>query len=169
MTKIFSPIFRLLAAGIFVIVLAGSARPPKVGDIAPPFVITLIDGTKVTSEQLRGSVVVLNYWATWCVPCREELPLLDRYYELRRRNGLKVYAITTEGSLQPYQLKKLFAVMKIPPARKISGPYGDVKAVPTNYIIDRAGRIRYAKAAAFDLDGLNAELVPLLAEPAPAG
>ena len=59
--------------------------------------------------------------------------------------------------------------MKIPPARKISGPYGDVKAVPTNYIIDRAGRIRYAKAAAFDLDGLNAELVPLLAERAPAG
>ncbi|MEG3122849.1 TlpA family protein disulfide reductase [Sphingomonas sp. GB1N7] len=162
-----SRLIKPFTLGLAAALLIGGSRSPKVGDIAPPFEITLVDGTKIKSEELRGSVVVLNYWATWCVPCREELPLLDRYYDLQRKNGLKVYAITTEGSLPLFQLKKLFAVMKIPAARKINGPYGNVRAVPTNYIIDRAGRIRYAKAAAFTLDGLNAELVPLLSEPVP--
>ncbi|QNQ11972.1 TlpA family protein disulfide reductase [Sphingomonas alpina] len=144
------------------------AKIPKVGDMAPPFEITLVDGSKVTLDQLRGNVVVLNFWATWCAPCREELPLLDRYYELQQKNGLKVFAVTTEGSLPIYQLKKVFAMMKMPAVRKISGPYGQIKAVPTNYIIDRSGRIRYAKAASFDLEDLNANLVPLLNEPVPA-
>ena len=60
------------------------------------------------------------------------------------------------------------AVMAIPAARRISGPYGRIEALPTNYIIDRAGRVRYAKAGALSLDDLNRELVPLLREPAAA-
>ncbi|WP_232089887.1 TlpA family protein disulfide reductase [Sphingomonas sp. HMP6] len=148
--------------------LLGASGPAKVGAVAPPFELTLMDGTKISSAGLRGQVVVLNFWATWCVPCRAELPLLDRYYEIQRDRGLRVFAITTEDSLQLYQLKKLFAVMKIPAIRKLKGNYGSLGGVPTNYIIDRAGRIRYAKAAAFDLDALNKELVPLLLEPAPA-
>ncbi len=127
-----------------------------------------MDGSKVSSADLRGQVVVLNFWATWCVPCKKELPLLDRYYEMQKAHGLRVFAITTEDSLPLYQLKKLFAVMHIQPTRKIKGKYDTLGGVPTNYIIDRAGRIRYAKAAAFDLDDLNRELVPLLAEPVPA-
>jgi len=144
------------------------ARPPAVGDVAPPFTITLVDGTKVRSEELRGQVVVLNFWATWCAPCKRELPLLDTYYRARRNVGLRVFAVTTEGSLPTRTLKPLFAVMAIPAARRISAPYRELGAVPTNYIIDRAGRVRYAKAAAFDLDGLNELLVPLLREPVPA-
>ena len=163
-----SRFFRMFAIGAAATLLLGASKPPKVGDMAPPFEITLVDGSKVTGEQLRGNVVVLNFWATWCAPCRAELPLLDSYYNLQKKNGLKVFAVTTEGSLPLYQLKKLFAVMNIPAARKISGPYGQIKAVPTNYIIDRSGRIRYAKAASFDLDDLNENLVPLLREPAPA-
>jgi hypothetical protein len=58
--------------------------------------------------------------------------------------------------------------MSIPSARKIKGPYAIMKGVPTNYIIDRSGHIRYAKAAAFDLEALNSLLVPLLKEPIPA-
>ena len=147
--------------------LLGASGSLKVGAIAPPFELTLMDGTKVSSADLRGQVVVLNFWATWCVPCRAELPLLDRYYEIQKARGLRVFAITTEDSVPLYQLKKLFAVMHIQPARKIKGKYDTLGGVPTNYIIDRAGRIRYAKAAAFDLDALNKELVPLLVEPVP--
>jgi thiol-disulfide isomerase/thioredoxin len=128
----------------------------------------MIDGSKVTLGQLRGQVVVLNFWATWCVPCREELPLLDGYYEIQQKAGLKVFAIATEDSLPLFKMKKLFAAMHIPSARKIKGPYTVLGGVPTNYIIDRSGRIRYAKAAAFNLDGLNQTIVPLLKEPAPA-
>lgn len=149
--------------------LLGASAAPKVGNAAPPFELTLIDGSKVSLDQLRGNVVVLNFWATWCVPCRKELPLLDRYYAAQKPAGLRVFTITTESSLPLYRLKKLFAAMAIPSAKRIKGPYAPIgDAVPTSFVIDRAGRIRYAKASAFDLDDLNALLVPLLKEPAPA-
>lgn len=145
----------------------GMAAPkhPKVGELAPEFTLKLIDNTKVSLSELRGRVVVLNFWATWCAPCKRELPLLDRYYGLQKDAGLSVYAITTEGSLPLYKLKPLFAAMQIPSARSIRGPYSPIDgAVPSNFVIDRAGVLRYAKAAAFDLDDLNTILVPLLRE-----
>ena len=145
------------------------ATQPKIGQPAPDFELTLVDGSKIKLDQLRGQVVVLNFWATWCGPCKQELPLLDTYYELQRKAGLRVFAVTTEDSLQPYQLRKLFAVMHIPPVRRIKGPYDVMTGVPTNYVVGRDGVLRYAKAGAFDLDELNAVLVPLLKEPAPAG
>ena len=166
MAQRFSRLFKALGIGAAALMLIG-AKAPKVGDVAPDFQMTLIDGTKVSLSDLRGKVVVLNFWATWCVPCRAELPTLDSYYEIQQKAGLRVFAVTTEDSLPLFQLKKLFAVMHIPAVRKLKGPYEIMKGVPTNYIIDRSGHVRYAKAAAFDLDALNRILVPLLKEPAP--
>ncbi|HWK37042.1 TlpA disulfide reductase family protein [Sphingomonas sp.] len=151
---------------------AGPPPPPpgkiKVGAVAPDFEVRLVDGTKVTLADLRGTVVVLNFWATWCVPCRTELPLLDRYYQVQQPHGLRVFAVTTEDSLPLNKLKPLFAAMAIPAARGIKGPYASMGGVPTNIVIGRDGRIRYAKAGAFTLDQLNELLVPLLKEPGPA-
>ena len=166
MTHRFSRLLKVLGVGAAALMLIG-AKPPKVGDVAPDFQMTLVDGTKVSMADLRGKVVVLNFWATWCVPCRKELPTLDGYYEAQKRAGLRVFAVTTEDSLPLYQLKKLFDVMHIPAVRKIKGPYAIMEGVPTNYVIDRSGHIRYAKANAFNLDELNEILVPLLREPAP--
>src|SRR3569623_3437827 len=159
---------RMLALGMGAVLAIGAA-PPKVGDLAPPFQLTMGDGAKITLDLLRGQVVVRNFWATWCGPCKRELPLRDRYYDIQKGHGLKVFTIATEDSLPLYELKKLFAVMKIPSAKRIKGNYPVLDGVPTNYVIDRAGRVRYAKAAAFDLDDLNREIVPLLNEPVPAG
>ena len=144
-----------------------SAKDPKVGIAAPKFELTLVDGSKVSSDDLRGQVVVLNFWATWCGPCKQELPLLDAYYRLQKVHGLRVFAVATEDSLSEHQLKPLFATLAIQPARRIKGPYADLHALPTNFVIDRAGVVRYAKAGAFDLDEMNTLLVPLLKEPAP--
>jgi len=168
-----SALYRRLALAALPLSLLGAAPAPtpmlasvEVGKPAPPFTLRLIrGGGKISLDELRGNVVVLNFWATWCVPCRKELPTLDRYYELTKHAGLRVFAVATEDSLQPYQLKKLFDVMHIDPVRSIRGPYDVLdNGVPTNIIIDRNGVVRYAKAAALDLDKLNELLVPLLNE-----
>ncbi len=144
--------------------LIGTAPKPKLGEPAPDVEFTLVSGEKVKLSDLRGQVVVINFWATWCVPCRRELPTLDSFYRVTQKHGLRVFAVTTEDSVPLYQMKKLFAAMAISPVKRMKGPYDTLEGVPTNYIIDRAGRVRYAKAAAFELDDLNRELIPLLNE-----
>jgi len=145
------------------------ARELKVGEPAPPIELTLVDGTKTMLADHRGEVIVINFWATWCVPCRVELPLLDGYYRQVRKHRMQVFAITTEGSVPLHKMKNLFAKLAITPAKRIKGISGSPTAVPTNYIIDRRGVVRYAKAGALDLDDLNREIIPLLKEPVPVG
>ena len=141
---------------------------PKVGKPAPDFRVETFDGQTLQLSDFRGKVVILNFWATWCAPCRAELPLLDGYYRVRKDAGLEVLAIATEGSVPASKLKPLSVLVAFPFVRRLHGPYGPIgRAIPTNYVIDRAGVVRYAKAASFDLDDLNKLLIPLLNEPAP--
>ena len=158
------------AAALLALAIPAHATSLKVGKPAPNFDLQLVDGTHVHLSDLRGQVVVLNFWATWCVPCRAELPLLDGYYKAAQRRGypLRIFAITTEDSVPVSKMKELFAVMTIPSAKRIrGGPFADVEAVPTNYVIDRSGVLRYSKPGSFDIDTLNAVLIPLMKEPAP--
>ena len=158
-------------AGVLALVVFSTptfANEPRVGQPAPAVELTLVNGTKTTLAEHRGEVVVLNFWATWCVPCRKELPLLDAYYRTLRNRGLQIYAVATEGSVPIFKLKSLFAAMAIPSVRRVRGMSDEMPAVPTNYIIDRAGVVRYAKAGSLELDDLNRELIPLLNERPPA-
>lgn len=147
---------------------AAPAAAPKVGDLAPDTQLTLIDGSHVRLSDLRGQVVVLNFWATWCVPCRRELPMLDGFYRARHSAGLRVFAVATEGSLPNYQLHRLFDALALSSVRSLRGPFRMMEGLPTNFVIDRSGHVRYAAAGAFDLNALNTIIIPLLNEPAPA-
>ncbi|WP_018075408.1 TlpA family protein disulfide reductase [Novosphingobium nitrogenifigens] len=144
------------------------AAQVKVGQPAPNARLETWNGEKYDLASLRGKVVVINFWATWCVPCRKELPLLDGYYRQMKDHGLVVLAATTEDSVGERDLRKLFAFLAITSLHRLRGPYQPMEGVPTNYVIDRAGVVRYAKAGAFDLNALNTILIPLLREPAPA-
>ena len=106
----------------------------------PNVELVLVDGKRVHLADLRGQVVVLNYWATWCVPCRAELPLLDAYFWLREAGWpLKIFAVATEDSVPKNQLKKLFSVLSISPTDHIrGGPFAYIEALPTNFVIDRS-------------------------------
>jgi cytochrome c biogenesis protein CcmG, thiol:disulfide interchange protein DsbE len=160
--------FGLLGLALALSSAPATAKRFKVGQPAPDFELQLVDGGKIRSSDLRGKVVLLNFWATWCGPCKQELPLLDTYYKIQKPAGLVVFAITTEDSLPVSKMRPLFKLMTIHPAKRVKGgAFGDVAALPTNYVIDRAGVLRYAQTGAFDLDALNNLLVPLLREPAP--
>ena len=158
----------LIAAGAVVRPTPALAAPPRVGQMSPDFQLAMLDGSRVRFADLRGQVVLLNFWATWCGPCRTELPLLDRYYRARRANGLRVFAVATEESPPLDQMRQLFSGMAIPSALRVNGPYRSLGPMPFNFVIDRAGRVRFAAAGAFNLESLNRLLIPLLNERAPA-
>ena len=148
---------------------AARAQELAINGPAPDFRARTFDGKDVTLADFKGQVLIINFWATWCGPCKRELPLLDSVYRVatEKNYGLKILAITTEDSLPLENLRPLAAKVSFDMARHYHGPYGVLKAVPTNYIIDRNGILRYAKADAFDLDSLNAVLLPLLQQPMP--
>jgi cytochrome c biogenesis protein CcmG/thiol:disulfide interchange protein DsbE len=146
---------------------AGSAAAgqPVVGQAAPDFQVATADGKVLTLADFKGEVLVLSFWATWSAPCRKELPLLDSYYRIQEKSGLRVLAVASEDAVPLRKLQAAAAALAMPVVRHFKGDYLPVKAIPTNYVIDREGVLRYAKAAAWTLDDLNAILVPLLRGP----
>ncbi|MDE2357099.1 MAG: TlpA family protein disulfide reductase [Alphaproteobacteria bacterium] len=163
---------RTVAAGCLLLVMAtgGLAQASEaivVGKPAPNFHAQTFTGQKVSLADYRGEVLIVNYWATWCGPCRKELPLLDSYLRAQSAHGMRVLAVTDENSLPLGQLKPLSKMVSFDMAWRFSGPYDHPHVFPTNYVIDRNGVVRYAEAGAFDLDTLNRVIVPLLNAPPP--
>jgi thiol-disulfide isomerase/thioredoxin len=139
----------------------------KVGQAAPPTVITTFDKQKVDLASLRGKVVVINHWATWCGPCKAEMPMMSAFHAKMKSHGFEIFGVTTEDSVPAFQLKKVAAVLSYPLARKLSGDgYPILSGVPTSYVIDRKGVVRYAKAGSFEPQEFINLIVPLLKEPA---
>jgi len=160
--------WRWAIAGAAACILASAAQAaPKVGELAPDFTVTTFGGRTVKLADMKGEVIILNFWATWCGPCREELPLLEEFFKAYNKYGFQVLAVATEDSVPESQLRPLASKMTIPFVKRLKGPYRQLNAVPTNYVIDRSGKLVYAQAAAFDVDALNAIVVPLLREPVP--
>lgn len=156
-----------LALALLLCASPALAAGPKIGAPAPRFTFKALDGRSFTSEDLAGKVVVLNFWATWCAPCRAEMPLLDTWVKVNGKHGLVVLAVTQDFDPPRDALKKVAEALSVPISASFRGNYGRIDAVPSNFIIDRAGVLRYAKPGAFTLDQLNALLIPLLQEPAP--
>jgi cytochrome c biogenesis protein CcmG, thiol:disulfide interchange protein DsbE len=144
--------------------LASGKKAPRVDQPAPDFQATTFDGQKVALADLKGQVVVLNFWATWCGPCKRELPLLEDYYRKQHAAGLVVLAVATEDSLTPFQLRPLAKVLTLQMVKRFKGDYGDIRYLPTNFVIDRKGVLRYAESGGFTENSIDQVLRPLLAE-----
>lgn len=124
--------------------LRARANDVRVGQPAPAATLVTLDGKRLSTPELIGQVVILTFWATWCVPCREELPLLSTYAAEHAAQGLRVLGFTLDT---PDELKQVRAV-----ARTLSFPvgflssssapgYGRIWRIPVNFTIDRAGRL----------------------------
>ena len=157
---------RLLLIPVLALLLGAAApRTPALGEPAPAFSLTTFDKRKVTLAELRGKVVVINYWATWCAPCKAEMPMMHRYFKANQARGLEMFGVTTEDSLPKYQLKRVSELLSYPLSNRISGGYGAIdNSLPSTYIIDRKGVLRHAKKGAYSAAEFKAALDPLLAE-----
>lgn len=141
-----------------------------VGKTAPPITLNTLDGKQIDLRDLRGKVVILTFWATWCDPCREELPLLSRYAQEHAKQGLVVLGFSLD---EPDQLDQVRAI-----ANNLSFPvgllgdphvpgYGRIWHLPVSFTIDRNGRLVddgwQDKQPAWTADRLEQVVTPLLA------
>jgi peroxiredoxin len=137
------------------------------GKPARDFKLTTLDGQTVKLADLKGKVVVVNRWATWCTPCKAEMVAFENYLRTHPKSDLKIYAVTVELQFPASKLKPLQGALSYPLATSISGwGYKIMGGVPTSYVIDRKGVLRYADSGAFDLESFSELVDPLLAEPA---
>lgn len=116
---------------------------PAVGDPAPDFSYTLADGTTVRLSDLRGTPVVLNFWATWCLPCVEEMPLLQAAYDAAEG---KLAVLGVNRNELPAAIARFTATTPVtfPLITNIGGDIGDryaVNSLPVTYFIRRDGTI----------------------------
>jgi thiol-disulfide isomerase/thioredoxin len=144
-------------------VAAAMSMPAVAGAPGLPGQMTLTGGQRMSLGDLRGRVVVINYWASWCVPCRAEIPLLARYYRQHLSQGLVVIGISVDPGANGKGQATATSI-PYPQATWVAGADIAVSAVPMSYVIDRHGRVRYEKAAAFTAQSLDAIVRPLLAE-----
>jgi peroxiredoxin len=155
----------MIAAGAL-LMAAPSAASPGIGDPVTDASFTTAYGQKLSLADLRGEVVVLTYWMTDCEVCKKQLDILDYYYRQRKNVGLRVLAITPED-LSVRELQYAFRNRAIHPVASLRGDLGPKEGLPTTYIIDRNGQLRYAASGGLEIEKLNEILVPLLKQPQP--
>jgi len=120
------------------------ANALRLGMPAPPATLTTLDGEHITTSDLLGNVVILTFWATWCIPCRDELPLLSSYMSQHGGAGLRILGFGLDG---PDHIAAVRAV-----AQKLAFPvgllgdprmpgYGRIWRIPVSFTIDRQGRL----------------------------
>ncbi len=138
---------------------------------APDLEVVTLAGDTVRLRELRGTVVLVNFWATWCAPCRVEMPALQRVWEDHREQGFLVLGLYTDAGVVA-DLVTWFrdAGVAYPFARATPAAvrgFGHGGTLPTSFLVDRAGRIVERVEGVYPEDRLRERLDRLLAEPAP--
>jgi len=137
--------------------------------MAPPIALTTLDGQHIDLRDLRGKVVILTFWATWCGPCREELPLLSSYAHQHENQGLVVLGFSLDGPEQRNQVRAVANTLSFP-VGLLGDPhvpgYGRIWHLPVSFTIDRDGRLVdngwNDKQPAWTAERLDKVVTPLL-------
>ncbi|MCK4417036.1 MAG: TlpA family protein disulfide reductase [Candidatus Latescibacteria bacterium] len=135
---------------LIALILSSCGKEKKQGQAAetakraPDFSATDLEGKKVSLSDFRGKVVLLDFWATWCPPCREEIPELQKIFDEYKDKGLVIIGASSESSEKIRQFKQKMGIsyplLKV--ATKVFSAY-QVRGIPTTYIIDKKGYIQH--------------------------
>ncbi len=166
---------RLLGAAAFALAISLAAAPVahalEVGERAVEFTLTDLNGKAVKLSSLRGKVVLIDFWATWCKPCKEELPLLEKLHQKLKGKGLVILAINInkkkEDATRFASANKLTMTVPFDGSSDIVSKYKPPK-MPSSYLVDKKGIVRKLNAGFYgksDLDKLEKIILDLLAKP----
>lgn len=148
-----------LAVGALVMVSAVGAQPPQsgkrspveggvvqVGDEAPNFMLRDLAGNVISLSQLRGKVVLLNFWATWCGPCRVEMPAMEQLYRTVPREAFEILAVSTDAQgaavTRPFQKRMGFTFPILHDSEYRVGLAYGARTIPITFMVDRHGVVR---------------------------
>ncbi|MCC2684923.1 MAG: resA [Paenibacillaceae bacterium] len=157
----------LVIVGAFAVGGSFASRSPLpvVGDKAPDFTLTDLDGQTHQLSEYRGKPVVINFWGTFCPPCRDEMPAIQAQYDKWRQQGFTVLAVnlgenkvTVDSFVK--QLKLTFPVL-LDPDMDLSRKYG-VKLYPTTYFVDKSGKIEAKQEGQMEQDFIERNIMKLL-------
>lgn len=145
-------------------------RPPaSVTEINRPageWAVQLTDGRSLASQQLKGKVVLVNFWATWCPYCRKEKPAIDSFWQSYQMRGFEVVAISVDDpptKIAAWMQDKGYRFMAAPTNASVTATFGNVSSVPTSFIVDTDGNIRHKIAGQVHYARLEKLVAPLLA------
>ena len=131
---------------VLLLPMMATAGGTKSGEIAADFTLKSMDGSNIRLHELRGKVVMVNFWATWCGPCRQEMPLLDELYRRYQKSGFTLIGVNIDNEKgnairMAKKLKVSFPVV-FDTDKKVSERY-DVATMPYTLLIDRDGKIQH--------------------------
>ena len=152
------------------LVMRGAAPVRLAGDRtpAPDFVLADANGRRVTLSALRGQVVLLNFWATWCPPCTEEIPWFVQLEARRRTEGFAVLGISMDDdgwkAITPWASERNINYTIASGNKQVAQSYGGVHSLPSSFLIDKEGRIAVTYIGIVNREKCEADVAALLAE-----
>jgi len=141
------------------------------GAPAPPLEAKLLDGRTLVPADYAGKVLVVNFWASWCAPCRAEMPALEAYYQKHRAEGLEIVAVSMDEPKDEPKVREVMRAYTFPAGlirdAKVKG-YGRIWRLPLTFVIDRRGVLRkdgWYGNPGIDVPLLEKTITPLLGAP----
>ncbi len=159
---------RLVAAAMLALLLGSPAFATKIGDVAPDFTRTDLANKPLKLSDHRGKLVLLNFWATWCPPCREEMPLFSKWHSELKGKGLQVIGVSLDDDAAAAKefLKQYPVVYPVVMGDvKLAESFGGVLGLPLSYLIDAQGRVVARFQGEPDLPRMEAKIRELLTQP----